>query len=766
MPSLDELHIIDGFDGDSRARRGRRPRAGRSGRLRMAAMAHTSSLAMLAPAPRFVLAVVCSALGAASAVAQVPSQAASPTVLPSTAVEVVRLEASVVDKQGRPRTDLRQEDFVVLEDGQPQPIVQFQAFARPGADRGSTAEPTASAEETEEADDAATRLPSRYIVLAIDDVHMEFDSLVRARRAIEGILTENLREEDQVALVTTSGTLALSQEFTSERASLRQVLSRLSAQGRRVSWTGVPRLTEYQAELIESGDPLALDAAVQEILQDGISQGQATAEEMARSRAREVLNEAVANSRLSLEALEGLCRGLSGLGGRKALFFISDGFLTGLSARSDTVFDLRRIADAATRAGVVIYALDTRGLLASPPALGASSPTRPMPAVMGLFEAMRSRSVEATRASMHALAEQTGGFLVESSNNLRAGLRAMLEDSETYYVLAYEPTNTKRDGGYRRIEVRLPGQPGLEVRTRSGYFAPDDRRLAAASSPGAAVRQAQQRRAELRAALVSLAPLTGIPIRFSADFVRLEGAAQVVISGVVDVGGLPFTHREDRREAAIDTSGLVYDERGRVALLLDTERSLLGLTEADYERIRRTGLPYTRAATLPPGRYQVRLAARDEATGLLGSAWQRVDVPDLSQGRLAVSGLFLLEDAGAALTDLPAPTEAGPVLRSRQASRRFPRDRSLFAQIEIYNAGRAADGTVDLSAQAAVLRGGAVLAQTAPEPLSRRAEAGVVTHVSRIPLQRFEPGTYELRMTITDRRANASASRRVEFVVE
>ena len=204
-------------------------------------------------------------------------------------------------------------------------------------------------------------------MLAIDDVHMEFSSLGRFRKALERFIDEDLRPEDQVALVTTSGSFALSQEFTADRAALRQTLSRLSAPGRRAEWTGVPHITEYQAELIEGGDPLALDAAVQEVLQAGTFQDQASAEQQSRSKAHVVFTEAVYNSRLTLEALESLCRGLSGLSGRKTLFLVSDGFLTGLAARSGAGFDIRRIADAGTRAGVVVYALDTRGLVAAPP---------------------------------------------------------------------------------------------------------------------------------------------------------------------------------------------------------------------------------------------------------------------------------------------------------------------------------------------------------------------------------------------------------------
>ena len=73
--------------------------------------------------------------------------------------------------------------------------------------------------------------------------------------------------------MTTSGASALSQEFTADRAVLQQTLSRLSAQGRPPEWTDIPYISEYQAELIEGGDPMALDAAAQEVLQAGIVPG-------------------------------------------------------------------------------------------------------------------------------------------------------------------------------------------------------------------------------------------------------------------------------------------------------------------------------------------------------------------------------------------------------------------------------------------------------------------------------------------------------------
>ncbi len=688
-------------------------------------------------------------------------------VLEPVSVEVVRIEVMVSERRGRAKDGLKREDFVVLEDGKPQEIVQFQAFARPPETApDEAAKPAGATAQAQE-----ELLPARYVVLVIDDLHLQFSSLVRVRKALERFITEDLEPEDQVALVTTSGAKALSQEFTSDRAVLRQTLSRLSLQERHSAWSGVPYMSEYQAELIEAGDPMALEAAVLEIMNASVFQDAATAESEARNKARAIFSEAVYASRLTLEALESLVRGLSGVSGRKALYLVSDGFLTGLGVARGSGFDMRRIADASTRAGVVIYALDTRGLIAAPPSATASSLTRTPPQTVGMIDAMQRRGEWATREAMGALAADTGGFMVENSNDLRDGLKQMLKDSDTYYVLAYEPSNSKRDGSFRKIEVRLPGVRGVKVRTRSGYLAPDDRRASLSAAPAAApaeaaARQAEQRQAEMRTALHSLAPLAGIPVRLSADYLSVDGGAtQVVVSGLVDVEKLPFVKRRDRYQATIEVVAIALDEEGAIAATLPTERTVMDLGETEYrEVVARGGLPYQRATALPPGRYQVRLAAREDALGLLGSAWQRVEVPDLAAGRLVLSSLFLLKESAPAAAGDP---QAAPELSPAQALRHYRRGESLYAQVYAYNPKRDASGATNVVSQAEILQGGVTLGKAAPEPMSLGEPQGPpVPHTTRIKLQRFEPGDYELRLTVTDRIANAMSTRRVAFSID
>ena len=600
----------------------------------------------------------------------------------------------------------------------------------------------------------------------IDDLHLEFSSLARVQKALNRFITDDLGPEDQVALVTTSGANALSQEFTADRAVLRQTLSKLSLQNRFSGWTGVPYMSEYQAELIEAGDPFALEAAVLEIMNAGIFQDTESAEGQARQKARELLSEAVYASRLTLETLESLARGLAGVSGRKALFLVSDGFLTGLGTKSGAGYDLKRIADASTRAGVVIYSLDTRGLMASPPSATASSLTRTPPATVGLIDAMLRRSESATRDAMNALAADTGGFLVENSNDLRDGLKQMLKDSETYYVLAYEPTNTRRDGGFRKVEVKLPGVKGVKVRTRSGYLAPDDRRASGASGPSdGAARRAEQRQAEMRTALHSLAPLSAIPVRLSADFLGNEaGATHVVVSGHVGVEKLPFVKLRDRYQATIDAVALV-PERGRRHGSDAPDRAERG----GPERGRVPALPRARAP-LPASDHAAAGALPGPAgrpRGLRGTARQR-----LAENR----GPGARAGPPDAQQSLPAEGErrepgAGSRSPSRPAER--PGAATLPPRRKPVRAG------VRLQPQARRLRGGGpgfpgrdpARRRDARNRRARADRAGRARGPARAPhhadpLQRFEPGDYELRLTVTDKLAGAIATRRVPFSID
>jgi hypothetical protein len=304
-------------------------------------------------------------------------------------------------------------------------------------------------------------------------------------------------------------------------------------------------------------------------------------------------------------------------------------------------------------------------------------------------------------------------------------------------VLAYEPANRSRDKTFRRIEVRLPSLADLKMRTRSGYFTPRASKTNEMSKN--TTRRQEQRQSEMRTALLSLAPLTGIPVRLSADFVSLDGrATQLVVTGNVDVSTLPFARLPGHRRATIETAALVYDEAGALAATLETERTAMDVADADYEQLARSGVPYQRAVALGPGRYLVRLGAREDATGLLGSVWRRVEVPDLARPP-DLSSLFLLREGAPFAT--PAVSDAGPVLNTVQALFCFSRTESLYLQLQVYNPKRDVSGAIDLVAQAEVLRGGVVVGTAVSEPMVEGEPPGTRPHVSASGCGPSSPGS-------------------------
>jgi VWFA-related protein len=720
--------------------------------------------------------LVAALVAARSAAAQTPPRQAPDLLLPVT-TEVVRIDVVVTEKGGRPRPGLSQDDFVVLEDGQPQKIAQFEAFTAAPARALPTASAPARAEADVEADEIAperTIPPRRYVVLAVDDVHIEAGNLLRIKKALDRFLEREIGPEDQVAIVTTSGTRGIYQEFTDDRHVLQRSVARLSVQDRTLQATGAPYVTEYQAEQIERGDTEALRVAVEEVMQSGLYQDAGTAEPVARAAAHAVLAESINNGRLTLETLDAVVRNLADLRGRKVVALVSDGFLTGLTVNSGSGFDIRRISDAATRAGVVIYSLDTRGLVASSPGRSASSRMPVMASTFSARDLMLRESEHATREAMSALSGDTGGFLVQDTNDLGSGLRKILKDTETYYLIAYESTNPKRDGAFRKLEVRLPGQREARIRTRKGYFAPDDRKLkATAPSVTAAAladpaRRAEERRAsEMKTALTSLVLQDGIPVRLSADFVSVDGAApQVVVSSHVDLKGVAFEHAGERHLATVDAAATVFDESGAVVGSLAPERAAMDLTDASYEKALQKGLEYQKAAPVKPGRYRVRMAVREDGGGKLGTASQWVRIPDLATGKLTLSSLFLLEKDVAGESTEAAKDDAVS-LRGVQARRRFKQDATLYVQLYAYNPGRDAAGATSLATQAEIWRGGALLASSSSESMVPGDRGGApVPHTRSIKLAPFGPGDYEVRIVVTDSMANEMRSRRAAFTIE
>lgn len=717
--------------------------------------------------------------------------------------ELVQIDVVVTDKQGKLVTDLKREDFQLLEDGKPQTISHFSVGTAARQAKWLRTEPrTANKNSPASPNVAPPTAPivdaGRYLVLAVDDIHLKPTNLLLTKQTLTKFIDQQLGVSDQVAVVTTSGQVGMFQQFTTNREALRRAVNRLSVATRTVTDNfDVPRITPYQAELIEMGDQDALELPVQELMAK-LSMDRRMATSEAQARARMIIQQNNHLTIATLSTLENIVKDLRELPGRKVVVLMSDGFLLG-GQRNGVHFDLRRITDAATRAGVVIYSLDARGLMAMPETMDASSPGFfGTGRLAGVRVQMENSSIEAERDGLFALAEDTGGKAIFNNNDLNLGLQQVLNDTESYYLLAFEPTVSYRDGRFRKLEVRVT-RPGLKVRTRKGYFAPDDKAVEKAERNLAkAIEKDKKKTPEKLAAeaktaankqiisgLSSLFQRREVPIETAVTFLNLPPrGVQTDIVAHIETYTIQFKQNGDRQLASLQMIGVVYREDGKEETNFADTLSMT-LRPDSHEVALKNGIIYSKRLSLKPGFYQLRMVARDNNGAQVGTASNWFEVPDLDKKQLTLSSIFFPppdQPAQQIVDPNRKPDEAERKSENRNPRptivyRRFKANSSFDFMVFAYNAKPNDKGATDLAIQTQVYSGNQLIVATPlknfqadSEPAAQQAAAPIpetgLPYIARFSLDKFTPGEYELRLVVIDRNAKASAKRSVNFTVE
>jgi VWFA-related protein len=695
--------------------------------------------------------------------------------------ELVQIDVLVEDREGRPVRGLKREDFLLLEDGKPQPLAHFAIGTAERPARWVTAGRGRRTNVEEASLPSSPSTPAvvegRRIIFTIDDLHLSPSTLLVAKQTLRRFVLEKLGPQDEAALITTSGALGMVQQMTRERVILGRAIDRLSVQERTGTSTfDIPRLSPYHAELIDSNDPDALEVAVQELMASlQVDRRQATG--MAQGRARQIVAENNAVTMATLTTIETTIRQLAALPGRKLMVLVSDGFLLG-GMRDSRHFDLRRVTDAATRAGVTLYSLDARGLIAVPPEMDVTQPSGFAQILPGVRSRIAQTALEAQRDGLYALATDTGGKAFFHQNDLGISLAEMLAETESYYLLAFEPAESPRDGRYHKIEVRLPHHPSYRVRTRKGYLAPDEKRLqreaAERASLVAASRTSEKearrlREMQIRLGLSSLVPIRELPIGITANFLKsAEVGTAIDLTGHIDLAALELKAERDRHRARLLLDTVIYTESGKVANNR-SEALEINLRTSSLAQARQTGLAYRQLLQLPPGFYQIRTVLRQEGIFRIGSASTWIEVPDLSKKAITLSSIFITDSQrDGSIPDAKEGAPPVPVVEDVAAIvyRRFARKGHLEFLVFAYNAALGEKGIADAAIQTQVYAGNKLVIASPLNPFAAVERNSDLPYHARLSLESFEPGSYELRLVAIDRTTRQTTRRSLHFTVE
>ena len=689
---------------------------------------------------------LCGFLAGEAALPQAAKSQEPPATFPAQ-VEQVTVDVVVTDKKGEPVTGLKREDLEVYENGVPQAIVSFDAIEVAAAPAAKPApRPKVSSNTSSE-----RRRPGRTFVIFFDDIHLAPFTAQRAKAAVADFLRTAVREGDRVTLVAAGGGTWWTARMEAGRDEMIDLVKRLS--GRAVPDTGRDRISDYEAmrihvfrdEMVMNRVQRRLEAAgVMTATQQSqhVTGPRAVEDPLVTGRAAELYYGVAARNRITLEALERSLQALVDVQGRKSLVLVSDGFIF------DPQIDLfKRLVDASRRANTAIYFVNSRGLEGLPLAMTAEfSAPLPQEDIGSAF----AESFEATEGS-ESLAGDSGGFTVRNTNDLGSGFKRIADETRVYYLIGYNPTNAARDGTFRKIQVKVKGGKGIQIRARKGYYAPSAEQAALSTRPGDPVFQH---------ALDSPYEVDDIPLRmthFLREEASLLGRAHVLVAAEVDIRSLAFAEEEGRSMGALQFL-MVAANRETGEFFRYDQKVDLKLPPPTKERLAHTWLPIVREFELVTGRYQAKIVVRDKATGRMGTVVHEFEVPDLGQFRVTTP----------VLSDVREETEDGRTgdRLAVLARREFAQGASLFCQLEVYGATRLeASGLPRVSMGYQVRRSdGALYTQDAPSIISPTS-AGSLSRMIGFSLGVATPGDYEIVMRVKDELSGKSLELHEPFSV-
>jgi VWFA-related protein len=674
--------------------------------------------------------------------------------------ELVQTDVMVFDKQGKFVNNLTADNFELRIDGKVRPIQGFEQITA-GSDEESQLAAARGA-TTINLKRPAPLDRGRIVFFYIDDFHMDLGGLVAAKKVINHFLDKEMGQNDQAAVTSATGQIGFLQQLTNDRMVLRMALDRVTSRSYSVRDSDRPPMSEYEALLIDRLDREVFDFFVTETirLNQGMSRDQAAA--IVRARAQATQSQAARINQTTLAGLENLIKTAKNLPGRKVLFFLSGGFL--IENRRGDTGKLRDITIAAAKSGVVIYSMDIRGLVAT---LQDASIERPFDPT-GRLSLSNAHELAATQDGMNALAADTGGKAIFNTNDLRQGLAPAIKETSTYYLLAWKPdVDAEKRSRFRNLEIRLINRPDLTVRVRKGYFDLDPTPAPPATVAKEQPTPTKTAPAKLREAIASPYPQRGLPILLSADYYDVPNKGPA-LSTAIHIPGefLVFGEQPDGKiQAVIDLSAVYFDEKGTIK---DSFMDRIVTTAPTLEKARgyRNDIMFTYPAKLPPGIYQVRVAARDDKSGKVGSAHAWIEIPDLANKKLAMSTLLLGERTQATLTNVSSTGGVSPVALS--ASHRFQRGSMLRFLIFAYNSAISpTDQKPDVAVQVQVIRDDQPVITTALRKINADGVADLtrLPYAAEIPLNELLPGRYLLNVTLIDRVSKQSTSRQTHFDV-
>ena len=522
-------------------------------------------------------------------------------------VDIIEIDVSVIDGDGRPITDLTASDFTVAIDGEPRRVVQAPFVSLRPAEPDDRGDPelqdvfyTSNSVETR----------GRLIVIAVDEESILFGEGRHVMRAA-GAFIDRLSPADRVAL------LAIPQpgvyiDFTSNHDRVRRAVDGMAGLGTRPPVT--QNIGLYEAfRISEYGDEYVENAVVGRVCGAGLEAVICLAQ--VRRESAMIVRETRFNAGNVRRGLESILEAMRDVEGPKALVWVSGGFVIDGSAST-----LRQIEQLAAASRTTLYVI-----MVDEPLIDVSR-AEPAPTPRD-DRAMREEGLLAAAAL-------TRGGLFRAHYNPGPVFDRLEAELSGYYLLGVEVRPTDRDEDRHAIKVSV-GRRGARVRARREF------RFTSEPDTNDSVD------ARLERMFRSPVATTELPLRV-ATYAYPDAESelvQVTISAEVDVpGGVP---------SALTLRYMLRDPEGTVVLTSTPQQITPTLAQTPNGPV----LAFASSMRIEPGTYSLKLAVVD-AAGRSGSVEHPIHAERMPSEPLAVGDLMVVDQSSAPTGGIRPPVEA------------------------------------------------------------------------------------------------------------
>jgi VWFA-related protein len=460
--------------------------------------------------------------------------------------------------------------------------------------------------------------------------------------------------------------------------------------------------------------------------------------------------------------LMAIVNSMSRLPGRKAVLFFSEGIAIPPNVRQH----FQSVVNSANRANVSVYAVDAAGLRAESglqaarEEINARSRRR-----MDNLDRVMNNSGPLTQGlernedllnlnpenGLSQLAQQTGGAFIGGANDISSKLKEIDEDLRTYYLLTYSPTNQNYDGKFRNISVKVK-RSGVEALARRGYYAVPP----TGSSP-----MFYYEAPPLALLSGSARPKDFPLLAGSLNFPEAGRVGRTAVEVEVPTGAFTFTPDSEKKVYGSDFSivVLIRDQSKQVVEKLSHHYGLVGKS---LDSVKKGKVLFYRETSLPPGKYEVDAIAYDALSAKASVNRCGLEIPAAGENGLRLSSVSIIHRAEQVKEKTDSPFLVGDQLMV-YPNLGEPVHKSAKQMGFYFNVYTAKGSTEAPNLTLEVLQNNKSVAKV-PLKLGAPDAKGRIQYASALPLDSLNPGTYELKISVSD--AKSAVSRSASFALE